>query len=845
MNRTTYLALAFLVVVSGYAILGSNNDEAIIVESTVVPETPVVDNSKSNESITSVNTKKEDTVVLPKEDEAEEINPAYQYQMAVAEFEALTPIEQLQQRKASLGKLITGEKISVNDEVAFQQEWERAGRAEPGYQYKKESTIVNVNGTEVDYAQPGIVVSDQVMIYVPESKRGILSELSLVAGIDAIEPVFKGAKPSNVPGQRDITGWQKISLNSPADKIKGVARALESFDEVEEAEPVYERKLSIMPPMVQDLDDPMIGDQWHLDTANVKAAWDYLEANDLPAGGDDSIVVAVIDSGVDYKHPDLTANMWVNSQEIPGNGVDDDENGFVDDIHGVNVLSDPIYHSGDPDDDNGHGTHVAGIIASTGGNDVGGVGVAFNSKIMAIKAAQYSGVLTTTDIAEAIYYAVDNGADVINMSFGGYGRSQLEEDALVLAYSQAVLVAAAGNDGRPNEPRCLGAPMFPANHAWVLGVMSRNKTPNSKGAYLSSFSNWDCRKNNGNEYEVMAPGAQIWSTLPGDSYSAWSGTSMATPVVAGIAALARTRWPDKSVYSSRFIMGQVGITGEESIGVVLPKISYSYPSADALMALTSSPKPELSYEESWLFDGVEQGENNDGDGRVDSGETIELAIVIRNRWGKADNVVATLSTPSGAASADPYVTFQTDSVNYGAVGSFNKDDNGIEYDEGLLVTGVRNPFIFSVDANTPNNHVIPFTLTMTAENGLDLGDSSTYTFSSNFTLTVQRGRELPSIIDGDVSGTDGGLIDTDGVEDGVVTLDSSALWIADKPVLIRDGTTVKVTEGTQIQFWSSLTSDAYNVSDLAYIQVEGHLEFQGTASEVFEASGEFNWNLCG
>ena len=118
-------------------------------------------------------------------------------------------------------------------------------------------------------------------------------------------------------------------------------------------------------------------------------------------------------------------------------------------------------------------------------------------------------------------------------------------------------------------------------------------------------------------------------------------------------------------------------------------------------------------------------------------------MVIRNRWGKADNVVATLSTPSGASDADPYVVFQTASVNYGAVGSFNKDDNGITYDEGLLVTGVTNPFVFTVSEDTPNNHIIPFTLTMTANNGLEPEDANSYSFSSTFSLVVQRGRELP------------------------------------------------------------------------------------------------------
>ncbi|MBT5795855.1 MAG: fibronectin type III domain-containing protein, partial [Porticoccaceae bacterium] len=183
-----------------------------------------------------------------------------------------------------------------------------------------------------------------------------------------------------------------------------------------------------------------------------------------------------------------------------------------------------------------------------------------------------------------------------------------------------------------------------------------------------------------------------------------------------------------------------------------------------------------------------------------------------------------------ASAADPYVTFQTASVNYGAVGSFNKDDNGIEYDEDLLVTGVANPFVFSVAADTPNNHIIPFTLTMTAENGLDPDDASSYSFVSTFSLVVQRGRELPSIIDSDAAGTDGGNLDTDGTEDGIITLDASALWIIDKPVLVGDDITLKVTEGAQLQFWSSSPDATQTVWRPAYLRVEGVLDIKGTAA---------------
>ena len=280
----------------------------------------------------------------------------------------------------------------------------------------------------------------------------------------------------------------------------------------------------------------------------------------------------MIDSGVDYTHEDLAGNMWVNAGEIPDNGIDDDNNGFVDDVYGADVVGSTFDHDGDPQDDNGHGTHVAGIIAAQGNNGLGIIGVAPNTQIMAIKAAQYSGALTSTDISEGILYAYQQGADIINMSFGGSGRTVLTEEALAVAFSNAVLIASAGNDGKPNQI-CGDLPYrnYPAAYPYVLGVMAEAEFVNPvTGDWLTGFSNWDCVAKNGLEYEVMAPGGDILSTIPGNGYAEWDGTSMAAPVVAGMAALVRTRFDDKSIYSSRFIMGQLASTGSIKQGITPP-----------------------------------------------------------------------------------------------------------------------------------------------------------------------------------------------------------------------------------------------------------------------------------
>jgi fibronectin type 3 domain-containing protein len=517
--------------------------------------------------------------------------------------------------------------------------------------------------------------------------------------------------------------------------------------------------------------------------------------------------VAVIDTGVDYTHPDLAANMWINPAEFYGTtGCGRRRQRLCGRYPRCQYGG---TSSGDPQDDHGHGTHVAGIIAAQADNGIGGVGVAYNVQIMAIKAAQYSGVLSASDIAEGIYYAVSKGADVINMSFGGYARSQVEEDALAVAYGQAVLVAAAGNDGKVNLPCPFGVNMYPAAHNWVLGVMA-----STSGGGRAAFSNSDCVPHDTHEYELMAPGVGIWSTLPGEQYAAWSGTSMAAPVVSGIAALARTQWSDKDVYSSRFIMGQIASNTSQDIGGV----------TDAFAALTVPPTPEISYLQHWLFDTPDINPINDNDGIVDAGETVDLAIVIRNHWGKAENVTVTLEAwAEGAVFPDPYVTIITDTVNYGAVGSFNWKDNGLIYDPQGAITGVEFPFRFSTDPETPNDHVIPFKLTITATNGYATDDPTIHSFESRFFLMVQRGTEIPYIITEDL------------------TLSKDYFWLVSSPVLITEGTTVTVTEGTQIQFYIGHPSDPYYEDLSPYIQIEGTLNIQGTNTEPVEVFTGMFW----
>jgi len=244
--------------------------------------------------------------------------------------------------------------------------------------------------------------------------------------------------------------------------------------------------------------------------------------------GNREVVVAVIDTGVDYNHEDLAANMWINVAEVPGNRIDDDGNGYIDDIYGYDFA----YNDADPMDGHYHGTHCAGTVGAAGGNGIGVVGVNHAVQIMAVKFLNDFGWGTTSDAVEAIMYAVDNGAHILSNSWGGGGRSAALEDAIVYANEHnALFVAAAGNDRRDTDIW----PNYPSGYE-VPNVMSIAATDHND--QLASFSNWGLTT-----VDLGAPGVNILSTTPDNSYDSLDGTSMATPHVSGVAALLKGHNP--------------------------------------------------------------------------------------------------------------------------------------------------------------------------------------------------------------------------------------------------------------------------------------------------------------
>ena len=274
----------------------------------------------------------------------------------------------------------------------------------------------------------------------------------------------------------------------------------------------------------QAANDPLLPEQWALsdpDATGAPEAWTQSLG--------DGVTVAVLDSGVQLDHPDLAPNLWTNPGEVAGNGADDDRNGFVDDVHGANMIA----PGASVDDDEGHGTHVAGIVAAPAGNGAGGAGIAPRARIMVVKVLDANRSGNSTLLARGIRYAVDEGARILNVSLNGDGTSADLDAALRYAQDQgATVVASAGNNSRDLDLR----PSYPASSA-LPAVLSVTATEPSGD--LVSFANRGL-----NSVDMAAPGASVLSTARGSSYETRAGTSMAAPFVAGSLALLSAARPD-------------------------------------------------------------------------------------------------------------------------------------------------------------------------------------------------------------------------------------------------------------------------------------------------------------
>lgn len=304
--------------------------------------------------------------------------------------------------------------------------------------------------------------------------------------------------------------------------------------------------LFALPVMARTPDDPLLGEQWYLESIHAFDAWD------IETGVDD-VVVAVLDAGLDSDHPDLKKQIWTNSGEIANDGKDNDHNGYVDDVHGWDFIGDdnnPI-----PDNIGGedfaaqvHGTIIAGIIGAVGNNDEGVSGVAWKVKLMPVRMLDGIGAGDTTTAAQAIKYAVLNGADIINMSFSGTSYDAAFASIVKEAYDHGVLIVAAmGNqdnggidaDTTPVYPTC-----FEDGQDWVLGVAAIDEDGNK-----ADFSNYGR-----NCTDVSAPGTNIFGAqyadgeLNTEEYGGYyDGTSVAAPQVTGAAALLLAKFPSLTV----------------------------------------------------------------------------------------------------------------------------------------------------------------------------------------------------------------------------------------------------------------------------------------------------------
>lgn len=550
--------------------------------------------------------------------------------------------------------------------------------------------IMGTGAVAADYS-PGEIYVKFSPGFEPGERLDNLSGLPEVDRILTANGLLGREKPFARLRSPDISGLGRVYrfiLPQSAD-TREIAAAVSAVQGVEYAEPAVVRSLciespagkGIEPPGIEQIpNDPFFPLQWGLRSVYAPAAWDVTQ-------GSGGVVIAIVDNGVDWDHPDLADRIWRNDAEIPANGVDDDSNGFVDDIRGwdfVGLDNDPSV-----DDDLSssyayHGTHVSGIAAATMNNGRGVTGVAPRCAIMPVKAGAGEFI---TQGALGIIYAHEMGAQIINCSWGGEGASSFEEDAVAYAVNGgALMVAAAGNQD------LTGINHFPSAYPGVLAVASIRQD-NTKAQ--SNFDTW---------VDVSAPGEHIYSTIVDNAgranYSYSTGTSMAAPLVSGIAGLVMTVYPGSTPRMATIKIANscddIYSANPEYIGMLGAGKVNAYRAVTELV-------PGIEF----VSKHIDDSEFGDGDGNPESGETFDLIITLRNKYQDAFYVSGVLYC------GHPYVAILQDSSFFGDIPSGETADNSANpFTIRLDSAGVGEKIGMMVDIETSTGHrfTIPFSI---------------------------------------------------------------------------------------------------------------------------------------
>lgn len=405
----------------------------------------------------------------------------------------------------------------------WQKEWKSRVRIMPAAEKTRPETL-----------------SDPVANFEGHGRSDLLVKFKAGISKETVQRITSGLNDRVEDEIEAVPGLESIDDMDDED-IDTVVSQYRSLPEVEYAEPNYEINLDDTGMTVEPVrpSDPQFDDQWALANQGQRGGKEGADISAMRAWsvttGTDKVVVAVLDSGVDYTHDDLVSNIWVRPNTMAP--YSDEDLGTIDDEHGFNAIE----NTRDPMDDNGHGTHCAGIIGAEGGNDIGISGVNWKVQIMPLKFMNAGGSGTTKDAVEAINYVIDRkqagvNVRVISASWGSTQRSRALEDVIRKAYDAGILfVAASGNSSVDTDK----FPHYPSSYAIpnVISVAALDRNDR-----LASFSNFGPKS-----VAVAAPGVDILSTWLGNEYEEKSGTSMATPVVSGVAALIVAKNKDLSV----------------------------------------------------------------------------------------------------------------------------------------------------------------------------------------------------------------------------------------------------------------------------------------------------------